>query len=173
MQQHIMDLESRHTSMAQQYEEEIKRLRALLDARGGAPTDSVMPSGPSGVQQPPHLPTATQGGPPSIAPPPGAAGGAPRSGAPFGAPPGSDYRSGPPSNGGYEREMLPPGPDARMGGPGGPPGGPQRGEPRNERERGAPSNGSEGSVKRMRTEQERYEAPPSPGDLKKEDRMGE
>lgn len=90
MQQHIMDLESRHTSMAQQYEEEIKRLRQMLDARGG-PVDVGSPR----MQHPQHAP---HGGP---VPPSVAASGSAKGPPPFGAPPGADgYQNG----GMYERE---------------------------------------------------------------------
>ncbi|MCO5585343.1 hypothetical protein L7F22_039276 [Adiantum nelumboides] len=88
MQQHIMDLESRHTAMSQQYEEEIKRLRHMLDSRG--------PESQSGASAPPHLPTSTSG-PPQLAPGGSKAGGPPPA---FGAPPGA-YRNG------YERERGP------------------------------------------------------------------
>lgn len=88
MQQHIMELESRHTGMAQQYEEEIKRLRHMLDSRGPD-------GGPSAGGAPPHLPTSNAG-------PPHLASGGSKGGAPpaFGAPPGA-YRNG------YERERGP------------------------------------------------------------------
>lgn len=93
MQQHIMDLESRHSSMAQSYEEEIKRLRAMLDSRGG-PID---PQGSPRLQQ--QQQQQQQGPPPPIASSGSMAskGGLP----PFGAPPGSDGYS---NGGSYDRE---------------------------------------------------------------------
>lgn len=94
MQQHIMDLETRHTSIAQQYEDEIKRLHQLLDSRD--------PDGNATVQgaAPPHLPPST-GGPPSLG---GKSSGGPPA---FGAPPNSHGRNGGP----YDRER---GLDKRM-----------------------------------------------------------
>ncbi|CEH14733.1 WD40 repeat-containing protein [Ceraceosorus bombacis] len=122
MQQHIMDLENRHSSMAQQYEEEIKRLRALLDARGGAPDGSgPLPAGgerggppPAPVGgaggPPPHLPTAPPSGPASIAPPPAGASYGKGSSAP------SPYHPGPPSH--MPSGAYPPSRDAQSPGPG-------------------------------------------------------
>lgn len=102
MQQHVMELEQRHTAMAQQYEEEIKRLRHIIDSRGHEGANM-------GPGAPPHLPTSASGG----GPPPIGMGGQ-KSGPPpaFGAPP---AQHGVPRNGGgvggqYERERG-------MGGP--------------------------------------------------------
>jgi hypothetical protein len=121
-----------------------------------------MTAGPSGGGAPPHLPTAAQGGPPSIAPPPGSGygGKAP----PFGQPPGApeSYRGqgGPGSNGGqqggYERDQREREREMMMG---------ERGA--RERERGMPSNGSEGSQKRLRMDERQHQGgyeggPPSP-----------
>lgn len=88
MQQHIMDLESRHSSMAQQYEEEIKRLRSLLDSRGG----------PVDLQGSPRLQQQRQGPPPQIA---SSGSASSKSGLPPSGWPGAD---GYPNGGPYERE---------------------------------------------------------------------
>jgi glucose repression regulatory protein TUP1 len=84
------------------YEEEIKRLRLILDSRGHEGSGSGQ-GGPTG---PPHLPTASNAGPPPIASAgskPGASSTGGGGAAPFGAPPGAhdSYRNG------YDRERGP------------------------------------------------------------------
>ncbi|CAO1629327.1 unnamed protein product [Parajaminaea phylloscopi] len=160
MQQHIMDLESRHSSMAQQYEEEIKRLRALLDSRGG-PIDH--PGSPRLQQQqqqqqqqqgpaPPQIASSGAGGTKSGLPPfngPGASDGY-SNGGPYDrerdGPPGA--RSGPRGDAGPKRlRMGESGPGSQTGYGGGPPspgrgpgdaaGPPPPGPIKNERDAGA------------------------------------
>lgn len=89
------------------YEEEIKRLRLILDSRGPEATTT------GGASGPPHLPTSSNAGPPPIAPSGskgGSSGGPPggTSSAPFGAPPGAhdSYRNG------YDRDRPNAGGDA-------------------------------------------------------------
>lgn len=55
MQEHIYELEKRHFEIVSHYEEEIKRLRARLDTRGGA---SSVPDGPPVLPLPRHAPSA-------------------------------------------------------------------------------------------------------------------
>ncbi|PWN51757.1 WD40 repeat-like protein [Violaceomyces palustris] len=160
MQTHIYEIEKRHTQIVQQYEEEVKRLRSLLDSRGvpfehgvGGPAPST--GAPAGG--PPHLPSSGATGPPPIASagaaPPASSSGAGSSAGIFG--PNGNGSGPPPLNdgsyarggaNGYERERDlggPPGKgDAnskrlRMEQPGGPGGypGPRPPSPGMERER--------------------------------------
>ena len=144
MQTHIYDLEKRHTQIIQQYEEEVKRLRSILESRGvnvdhaGAPTAAS--SGPA-----PHLPSSSASGPPPIAsagaPPSAAGAGAGSSAGIFGGPNGNGGDSyGRGGQNGFDRERggAGPGPkdNKRMrseGGPGSYHGGPP--SPGYERER--------------------------------------
>ncbi|KAJ1023951.1 hypothetical protein NDA13_004783 [Ustilago tritici] len=145
MQNHFYELEKRHTRVIQQYEEEVKRLRSILDSRGLSAEHGAAPaSGPMGG--PPHLPASSASGPLPIA----SAGGPPPPGGPGG--PGSAGMLGPNSNG-------------AAGGPGSEYG--ARGPNGFDRERDparGPTPGGKDS-KRMRVDGpgSHYSGPPSPG----------
>ncbi|KOS15602.1 tup1-general transcription repressor [Malassezia pachydermatis] len=67
MQEHIYELEKRHYEIVGHYEDEIKRLRLLLDGRNGPPRHE----GPSTHAPPPHLPEHSMRSGPMTAMPPG------------------------------------------------------------------------------------------------------
>lgn len=134
------------------YEDEIKRLRQVLDTRGGAEGAVGPPA--SGGPAPPHLPSSTSQGPPPIA-----SGG---SSAPFQ----DSYNRNGSSSSNYDREGRPI--PASAGGE----------KDRADRERlnssqgnaNGNGNGDAGSNKRMRLEGSGAYAPGSPGGPKKEER---
>ncbi|EST04978.1 WD40 repeat [Kalmanozyma brasiliensis GHG001] len=81
MQNHFYELEKRHTQIIQQYEEEVKRLRSILDSRGLSSEHGAPPASSGPMSGPPHLPASGACGPLPIAsaggpPPPGGPGGA-------------------------------------------------------------------------------------------------
>ncbi|ETS59978.1 hypothetical protein PaG_05966 [Moesziomyces aphidis] len=157
MQNHFYDLEKRHSQIIQQYEEEVKRLRSILDSRGLSAEHGAAPtSGPMGG--PPHLPASGASGPLPIA----SAGGPPPPGGPGG--PGSAGMFGPNGNGSG------PGPASEYGR------GPNGFDREREPVRGPTPGGKD--AKRMRVEGpgSHYSGPPSPGPdrerdwIKKEER---
>nr|UOP57133.1 putative general transcription repressor [Thecaphora frezii] len=123
MQTHIYELEKRHTQIIQQYEEEVKRLRSILDSRGLSAEHGAAVAPPNGpVGGPPHLPTSGSTGPPPIASagaaPPTSGSGAGSSAGIFGGPNGNGA-SGPGAPDAYgrgqngfdrERDSVRPGP---------------------------------------------------------------